>query len=246
MVRTQDLLAIVGALALSFPSAIAQHIPSGAASSYVAPSGFPTSVFSSYWTKPVATQEPQPAIYDPVLNETFPYNLTNPKTIPTEDDDPVYYPVPIQKLSISQQQAIINQSVVEIAAIIKNTSISSNCTKCMNSLAVAKRAAQLAPTLVPNMAVELCEAYKFHSNSTCEEDFEASTFGAVWTQVLYFANVTGYDGQYICNSLSTTLCPAPGVTPLDNTKLFPKPKPKNAKAPKASGKRVKVLHMYVL
>lgn len=39
------------------------------ASSFVAPSGYPTSVFSSYYPSPTG-QEPQPAVYDPVLNFT--------------------------------------------------------------------------------------------------------------------------------------------------------------------------------
>lgn len=75
--------------ALCMSAANAQNIPSGAVSSHVASSGFPTSVFSSYWVKPVATAEPQPALYDPVLNITFPLNLTSPNTIPQEDNDPV-------------------------------------------------------------------------------------------------------------------------------------------------------------
>ena len=37
--------------------------------SFVAPSGYPTSIFSSYFPSPTG-QEPQPAVYDPVLNIT--------------------------------------------------------------------------------------------------------------------------------------------------------------------------------
>ena len=46
------------------------------ASSYVAPAGFPTSAFSSYYPVP-SGQEPQPALYDPILNITYPLNLTS-------------------------------------------------------------------------------------------------------------------------------------------------------------------------
>ena len=75
--------------------------------SYVAPPGFPTSAFSSYYFLPASpTQEPQPALYDPVLNITYPYNLTNPDTIPAEDADPVLYPVPVQVLSPSAAKNI--------------------------------------------------------------------------------------------------------------------------------------------
>ena len=121
--------------------------------------------------------------------------------------------------------------------------ISGNCSKCIAALSVAKSAAQLAPSLVPDAMVELCIASKFHSASTCKEDFETTTFGYIWTQVLAFADVSGLDGQYICNSLSSTFCPYPAVSPLNITSYFPKPKPANAKKPKASGERVKVLHM---
>ncbi|KAG8631169.1 hypothetical protein KVT40_000309 [Elsinoe batatas] len=224
-------------------SVAALEIPAGGQFSFVAPAGFPTSVFSSYWHPPSPTEEPQPVIYDPVLNSTYPANLTDPYNISQEDLDPIYFPKPLRRLSSHQQQIIINQTVAQIGSIASNQSIISNCTKCVDSLVAVQRAAQLAPKLVPDMAVNLCKAYKFHSDATCEEDFESTTFGAVWTQVLFFANVTGYDGQYICNALSSTLCPAPGVTALDTKNLFSKPKPKNAAAPKPSGRRVKVLHM---
>lgn len=39
------------------------------ATSFVAPSGYPTGVFSSYYPVP-SGQEPQPALFDPVLNFT--------------------------------------------------------------------------------------------------------------------------------------------------------------------------------
>lgn len=48
--------------ALWTTAAIAQNIPSGASSRYVAPDGFPSSVFSSYWVKPNPTAEPQVCI----------------------------------------------------------------------------------------------------------------------------------------------------------------------------------------
>ena len=60
---------------------------------YTAPAGFPTSAFASYYLNPAKpTAEPQPALYDAVLNITYPANLTNPHTIPDHDDDPVFFP----------------------------------------------------------------------------------------------------------------------------------------------------------
>jgi hypothetical protein len=89
----------------------------------------------------------------------------------------------------------------------------------------------------------LCQATGFSSNSTCTTTYAAGSYGAIWTQVLALADVNGLDGKYICNSLSSSFCSAPTTTPLNTTGLFPKPKPKNATAPKASGNRVKVLHL---
>jgi len=131
----------------------------------------------------------------------------------------------------------------EVSEIINGSFITGNCSKCIAALSVAKSAAQLAPSLVPAAMVQLCKATGFHSASTCEEDFEATTFGAIWTQVLALADVSGLDGQYICNSLSTTFCPYPSVTPLNVSSWFPKPKPTNHTVHRPSGKRVKVLHM---
>lgn len=211
------------------------------ASSFVAPAGFPTSVFSAYHSAPVQTQEPQPKIYDPILETTFPYSLTNPKTLPTEDHDPVYYPVPKKQLSTSAQKSLIEEVVANVSQII-SAGGSNNCTICKNALVAAQPAAFYAPSLVPKSMVSLCESFGLHSNETCEEDFLATNFGAIWTQILYFADVAGSDGNYICNSIGG-FCPKPTAAPLDTSDLFPKPKPANAKAPKASGKRVKVLHM---
>lgn len=209
--------------------------------SFVAPAVFPSSAFSSYYPVP-SGQEPQPAVHDSLLNITFPLNLTNPETIPTADPDPIYLPRPIARLSASQQRTVVSSVVSQVREIIANPVFASNCSKCVASLSVGKSAAQLAPELVPEAMVQLCEGYKFHSNATCDEDFAADTFGAIWTQVLALADVSGLDGQYICQSIGG-FCPNPSTSPLNTTGLFPKPKPANASAPTPSGKRVKVLHM---
>lgn len=135
--------------------------------------------------------------------------------------------------------------VVDIINDKTNKTGSSRCTKCKNALAAAKNAALFAPSSVPDAMVTLCKDFRFASNSTCEEKFTASTFGAVWTQVLAYADLQGLDGEYICWSLSKSFCSEPNTTPLDTASLFPKPKPADAYArvPKPSGNRVKVLHL---
>ncbi|KAL9003603.1 MAG: hypothetical protein Q9188_003537 [Gyalolechia gomerana] len=209
---------------------------------YTVSAGFPTSVFSSYYIPPAATKEPQPALYDPVLNITYPLNLTNPDTLPTTDDDPIFFPQPAVNVSNATAVSIVQAAIANITAIIQSPA-SSNCTKCQNALSVAKTVAQATPQSVPDMLVALCQANKFKSNTTCVENYATTNFGAIWTQVLAFATVDGLDGRYICNQLSSTFCSQPSTSPLNTTGLFPKPKPQNATAPKASGKRVKVLHL---
>jgi hypothetical protein len=211
-------------------------------SSFVAPTGVPTSVWSSFYPVP-SGQEPQPAVYDPILNITYPANLTNPDTIPDYDPDPLYYPQPTANLTHSEQTKVISDVLSDIKSMLAEPRTSSNCSTCLEALSIAKRAAQLAPELVPSALVSFCSSTGFKSESSCVESYNASTFGAIWTQVLAFADVSGLDGQYICHSLSSTFCDAPTTSPLNTTGLFPKSKPKNASIPKPSGKRVKVLHM---
>ena len=212
-------------------------------SAYTVTAGFPTSAFSSYYVQPATTQEPQPKLYDPVLNITYPLNLTDPKTIPDVDDDPVYFPQPLHNVSNSTAKALVSAAIANITSIITGNTNASNCSKCTAALQVAKGVAQVTPESVPDMLVTLCEKFKFQSNTSCVESYAATNFGAIWTQVLAFADVGGLDGRYICNDLSATFCPVPTASPLNTTGLFPKPKPKDCHKANPSGKRVKVLHL---
>src|SRR5579871_3292747 len=121
--------------------------------SFVAPPGFPTSAFSSYYVSPAEpTAEPQPALYDPVLDITFPFNLTNPEAIPTVDPDPPSFPQPTVSLSSIEAQNFLAAIVSNVTQILKNAknSTDSNCTICKNALAAAQPAARAVPSLVPN------------------------------------------------------------------------------------------------
>lgn len=198
---------------------------------------------SSYYYLPAEpTQEPQPAIYDPVLKITYPYDLTNPNTIPNENTDPVVYPPPAQNLSVAEQEAVIKQVIANVTSVIQAQTPADSCLKCKNALAAGKLAALLAPSLVPAAMISVCESVGGRSSSSCQGSFNATLFGAVWTQVLAFADVQSLDGDYICNSIGG-FCHFPKTSPLNTTGLFPKPKPAHARVPKASGKRVKVVHL---
>lgn len=214
------------------------------AASYVVSTAFPTSVFSSYYVEAAPTSEPQPAIFDPVLNITYPANLTNPEKLPTADLDAVFYPLAIANFTATTSEALVKLALSQVNSIIyEGGGLSGNCSKCIAALSVGKLLAQTAPSFVPDALVKLCQSTGFASNSSCQTSYGAGNFGAIWTQVLALADVTGLDGRYICSSLSTTFCAVPSTSPLNVTGLFPKPKPKNAVAPKASGKFVKVLHL---
>ena len=243
MVPLRYAMAVAPLLLAQYTLAQASNEAPGA-SSFEAPAGFPTSVFSTYYPYP-SGQEPQPALYDPVLNFTYPANLTNPDTLPDEDNDPVYFPTPIANLTQAQQKDVISSVLSQVNEIISSDSFDGNCSKCVTALSVAKSAAQLAPSLVPDAMVKLCTSSGYDSATSCKVDFEATTFGAILTQVLALADVSGLDGQYICNEILDGYCDYPAVTLLNISDWFPKPKPADARSlvPKASGKTVKVLHM---
>lgn len=221
------------------------------AASFVVPTAFPVSVYSTYYVKAAPTSEPQPALFDPILNITYPFNLTNPKSIPTANNDPVYYPEPVVVLDSNTSRALLEAAIKDVEAIIFGDSdIGGNCSKCIAALDIGKIVAQAAPDYVPAALLSLCHQTHFQSNMTrfqpnvsCEAQYSAASYGAVWSQVLSLADVTGLDGRYICNFLSDSFCPAPTVSSLDVTTLFPKPKPPNATTPEPSGATVKVIHL---
>lgn len=66
------------------------------------------------------------------------------------------------------------------------------CARCQASLEVAKFLALAAPEEGPTLAVMLCEYFKY---STSCENYGPLVLGPIFTQVLYFADVGGYDGQ---------------------------------------------------
>lgn len=203
---------------------------------YTVPPGFPESLFPAYYIPPSPTQQPQPVIYDEVLNYTFPLELTDPATIPEEGEDPVYFPEPIG--TFSNGTAIITEARDQLETILAGDR--SNCTKCVAALEVGQYVAQRVPKMVPEMLVSLCQETHYMSNESCEVEYTAGDFGAIWTQVLALANMTE-DGHAICNRLNSTWCPRPYTIPSDTSAFFG-PKPDNVTVPAASGELVKVWH----
>lgn len=223
---------------VQWPQTAAQA-PSSSAPSYVVPAEFPSSIFPSYYYGASPTQNPQPAIFDPVLNYTYPLNLTDPTTIPQNDTDPAILPPAPGDVSADQAVAAYRDAVNQIHSIAAGQG--TNCTKCVDSFDVLQNLSTIAPNRVADALVETCETYKWESNSSCEGDYGLYTTGSVWTQVIRYGDIKGLDGRYMCYFASSTTCPKPVQDPpLETDKLFPKPKPANAVAPQPSGQRVKV------
>jgi hypothetical protein len=217
-------------------STLAQASVQQQVAAYTVPPGFPTSLFPAYYIPPSASQQPQPIIYDEVLGFIYPLELTDPTTIPQIDEDPVYYPEPIG--AYDNGTAIISQAAIQLEGILGGQG--SNCTKCVSALKVGQFVAQRVPKMVPEALIALCKQTKFMSNESCEVEYTASDFGAIWTQVLALANMDE-DGQAICNRLSSNFCPRPYTIPSDTSSLFGD-KPENITIPERSGELVKVWH----
>lgn len=184
--------------------------------------------------------QPQPAIYDPILNKTFPFNLTGPLNIPQQNDDPVVFPPAEGELTEAEAKAVIAKASENILDIVANrTRAGSRCERCIASLQEGQTAAKLAPELVPEAMIALCKETNFTTH--CQAEYAAGSFGATWTQILAKADVVGLDGRFICAKIGA-FCPWPNRTDT-YTAVFPKPKPQDAKKPPASGDRVKVLHL---
>ncbi|KAI8981242.1 sphingomyelin phosphodiesterase [Trametes punicea] len=208
-------------------------------SAYTAPGSFPTSIYKHYYNSPTATSaQPQPVISDPVSHKVYPFELTNPATLPKNDTkDPHILP---PKASDGQ---LAEAAFAQVLSIASNPTFGSNdCARCQAALEVGKFLAMAAPEQGPAFAVRVCEHFNF--NADCATQFGIFQLGSVVTQVIANADVGGLDGQNICSHFLSGLCPAPSATPLNLTNWFAKPKPNPLPRPrKPSGKRLKVLHL---
>lgn len=205
---------------------------------FTVPGPFPTSLYSLYYNNPTATTaQPQPVISDPVTHKVFPLSLTDPDNIPQSDTvDP--HPLP----PTASPSQILQQAITQIQSIAANPAFGNNqCARCQASLEVAKFVALSAPDQGPNLAVSLCEYFDY--SSACAANYGPLALGPIFTQVVAYADVGGYDGQLICGEF-LGLCTVPSTLPLNMTGWFSKPKPNPLPPPKKpTGERLKVLHI---
>ncbi|KAG9312426.1 Metallo-dependent phosphatase-like protein [Chiua virens] len=207
-------------------------------SAYTVSGAFPTSLYPHYYNNPTATSDqPQPVISDPVTHQVFPFALTDSNNIPQNDtSDP--HPLP----PASSPLKLLEQAVAQVKSISVNPIFGTNqCARCQASLEVAKFLALSAPGQGSNFTVSLCEYFDY--SSTCEATYGPLALGPIFTQVMSFADVGGYDGQLLCSQF-LGLCPYPGTLPLNLTGWFSKPKPNPLPASRQpSGERLRVLHV---
>ncbi|EJD04893.1 uncharacterized protein FOMMEDRAFT_18613 [Fomitiporia mediterranea MF3/22] len=211
-------------------------------STFTVPGAFPTSVYSSYYNNPTQTSEQvQPVISDPVTHTVYPFDLTNPDTIPVNDtNDP--HPLPPR----ASDSTILAHAVRQIQLLAtpetpNSPFLNDTCAKCQAALGILKFVALAAPEQGPAAVVAMCQAFKLSSN--CNTAFGPLALGSVITQVVARADVEGFDGQMMCQNFLSA-CPLPPTSALNLTNWFAKPKPNPLPPPKKpSGKRLKVLSL---
>ncbi|EGG08061.1 uncharacterized protein MELLADRAFT_35173 [Melampsora larici-populina 98AG31] len=199
---------------------------------------FPVDFFDHYYNDPNdLSVQPQPIIKDPITHVVYRMNLTSPDEVPTINlRDPISFP-PIS-LRGAEADRLAKEVKDQIISIINSNQPSiSSCEKCQKSLKIASHLSKRAPQLIPMLAIELCEEFKFKKD--CVDQFGLHSQGPIISQVLSFANLgnhlgnngtgkdDGIDGQYICyNFFSKSNCSIPTPTNLNLTYFFSKPKPK--------------------
>ncbi|KAH9996082.1 Metallo-dependent phosphatase [Russula vinacea] len=192
-------------------------------SSYAPPGAFPTSLYNSYYNNPTATSaQPQPVVSDPVLHKIYPAGLTNPNDIPRCNDTQDPHVLPPR----ASDDFLLQTAISQVKWLFANPATANNsCTLCTGTLQVGKFLALAAPEQGPAFALFLCQ--QFRLSNTCNNTYSSTTYGPVITQVLAYANVSGYDGQLLCQNFFPGSCSLPPTPPLNLD----------------GGQRVKVLHL---
>ncbi|KAF8340731.1 uncharacterized protein EI90DRAFT_2906259 [Cantharellus anzutake] len=210
----------------------------------LAPSAYTAGPIKSVWKEgyynnPTGTAEqPQPRVTDPVSGRLFDQNLSSPVFYPRNNtQDPAVFPPtpPADQL----YTLFLNQ----LTEIIETPSFGGGCGSCLAAFQVGQVIALTNPHLVTDLLVSLCEKYQYQTD--CRERYYPSRFGAIITQVLANANLSGYGGQIICSQFFLNTCSHPPPPTLNLSSWFSKPKPLDAAAPIPStgGKKLKILHI---
>lgn len=142
---------------------------------------------------------------------------------------------------------MLNAAFNNISTIIRSngTTNTSTCTNCVNSLVVAQRLMQQYPWEGPSLLVRLCSTFAPGSAyGSCEKNYGIKGSGGHITSIIYYANVTSFDGRMICAyKLPGKFCATPPVSSYDKSRYFNTTLPAVRPAPVRSGTNLKVLHL---
>lgn len=121
-------------------------------------------------------------------NKVYPFNLTNPETVPQSNTDPHLLP------PVASSSRLLTEAVNQIQSIATNPVFGTDtCAQCQAILEVAKFLSLAAPSQGPAFFIELCETLKL--SSSCAVTYALNGIGSVLTQVAANADVGNYDGQ---------------------------------------------------
>lgn len=163
---------------------------------YTVPSAFPTSDFPSMDFMPTGHEaEPRPVITR-VHGGKFDDSLVNPSSLPkanptTEQVLPKATPSAAAAAhSTSQLHREAMNSFTELFST--NKTAKTSCEKCRMALQLGQRIVRAAPSLGPELMVELCKKYNYTTTPTvdigCERTFGGSALGGGYTQILSYAD----------------------------------------------------------
>ena len=219
MARVFQLLLYV---ALALPSNALTYGPSSYAPPGVFPTSLYNSYYNN---PTATSAQPQPVISDPVLVRICanfckilnvlmhvhstryillgsPTRTTYPRCVMSrsaslailivlaQNDTQDPHPLPPR----ASDDSLLQTAIGQVKWLFANTAIANNtCTLCIAALQIGKLLSLAAPEQGPAFSVFLCQ--QFQISSTCNTTYTATTYGSVLTQVLAFANVSGYDGQ---------------------------------------------------
>lgn len=196
---------------------------------FTAPARFPKGAFEGFYSYPKAFEtEPRPKVIDAKTGKPFPDLLAGPLLPDLPPASDAVFPKPGSG-SKNAPEDLAAQIQKNITAIIADGSLS-NCSKCINSLKLGQQLAALKPREVPGVLQSLCKQFKYSPATTavnatenCNRVYAPQTLGAMYAQVLRYANLEGdmpSDGQYICSYVyKNKACPTPAPLTLDQNFL---------------------------
>ncbi|WFD39547.1 uncharacterized protein MJAP1_002526 [Malassezia japonica] len=187
---------------------------------YTAPSAFPTSEFPSMDFMPKSQEaEPRPVITR-IEGGHFDDSLVNPTQLPesnAKSEGVLPKPSPSAAAKVGNKNKFRKMAIAQISELFDtNNTAKTTCDKCRKALQAAQKVAWAAPSMVPELMIEMCKKYNYTTTPTaaqgCEDMLSRGSLGGVYTQALSYANFS--DGSpsldYLCATyISGKSCDVP-------------------------------------